>query len=316
MSLFAPLELFAEWITLSVFHIPQGRWADAVIFFVADTVKIFLLMSVIIYVVTFLRSYLPPHKIKSLLARRFPLVGHVLAAGIGIVTPFCSCSAIPLFLGLTESGVPLGVAFSYLVSAPMVNEVAAVLLLGLFGWKAMLLYIGSGVALAVITGFILGKLDLEHLLIRQDVRAPAVAVPTVPDRHRRALRYTGNLLKNIFPYVVIGVGAGALIHGYAPADVLARIAGRGNPFAVPIAVLIGVPLYSNAAGTVPIVQSLVEKGLPMGTALAFMMAITALSVPEMIILRKVMKTKLLALYIIILAVGIMATGYLFNAVLV
>jgi uncharacterized membrane protein YraQ (UPF0718 family) len=291
-------------------------WSNALRFFVYETIKIVVLLTIIIFIVTFLRSFLPPEKIKALLTRRFPLIGHLLAACIGIVTPFCSCSAIPLFLGLVESGVPLGVTFSYLVSAPMVNEVAAVLLLSLFGWKAMALYIGSGVALAVITGFILGQLRLEHLLILGETSAKQVpTTPTTQERLARAWRYTKNLLRNIIPYVIVGVGIGALIHGYAPADLLTRIAGKENPFAVPIAVLIGVPLYSNAAGTIPIVQSLIEKGLPMGTALAFMMAITALSIPEMIILRRVMKLKLLALYIAILTIGIIFTGYLFNAIL-
>ncbi|MEI8230060.1 MAG: permease [Candidatus Peregrinibacteria bacterium] len=315
--MFAALATFSDWFTLTILRIPEGRWTEVISFFIEDTIKIFLLMAVIIFIVTYLRSYLPPQKIKALLSQRFPIIGHFLAAGIGIVTPFCSCSAIPLFLGLVESGVPLGVTFSYLVSAPMVNEVAAVLLFGLFGWKAMLLYIGSGVLLAVITGFILGTLHLDHLLILAETAPPkpGADLPTTRDRLQRAYRYTKNLLKNIFPYVLLGVGAGAFIHGYAPADFLAQYAGKSNPLAVPIAVLIGVPLYSNAAGTIPIVQSLVEKGLPMGTALAFMMSITALSVPEMIILKKVMKTKLLALYVGILTVGIIFTGYLFNAVL-
>ena len=311
------METFAQWLTAEVLHIPAGHLADAVTFFVYDTIKIFLLLAVIIFIVTFLRSFLPPQRIKNLLSRRFPIIGNILAAMIGIVTPFCSCSAIPLFLGMIESGAPMGVAFSYIVSAPMVNEVAAVLLLGLFGWKVMLLYIGSGVLLAVVSGFILGKLHLEHLLITQEGsknQAP-VTTPTMQERLLRSVRYTKNLLKNVAPYVVIGVGAGALIHGYAPEDLLTKIAGPSNPFAVPIAVLIGVPLYSNAAGTIPIIQSLIEKGLPMGTALAFMMAITALSVPEMIILKKVMRTKLLAAYIAIVALGIVLIGYLFNAVL-
>ncbi len=315
--MFAPLQIFADWLTFSVLHLSQGKGAEVVNFFVEDTLKIFILLSVIIFVVTFLRSYLPPQKIKALLTRRFPLAGHILAACIGIVTPFCSCSAIPLFLGLVESGVPLGVTFSYLVSAPMVNEVAAVLLLSLFGWKAMALYIGSGVLLAIITGFILGRMHLEHLLILTEagVAQATSSIPTTSERLRKAYRYTKNLLGNIFPYVLLGVGAGALIHGYAPENFLAVVAGKGNPFAVPIAVLIGVPLYSNAAGTIPIVQSLMGKGLPMGTALAFMMSITALSIPEMIILRRVMKTKLLAFYVVILTIGIILTGYLFNAVL-
>ncbi|MFH0770484.1 MAG: permease [Candidatus Peregrinibacteria bacterium] len=317
MSPFAPLLSFADWMTYSVLRLTEGRVAETVHFFVYDTLKIFILLTVIIFIVTFLRSFLPPERIRTLLAQRFPIVGHVLAACIGIVTPFCSCSAIPLFLGMIESGVPLGVAFSYIVSAPMVNEVAAVLLLSLFGWKVMALYIGSGVSLAIITGFILGRFHLEHLLVFSESasRQAVAGTLTMHDRLRKAFRYTRNLLKHVFPYVLLGVGAGAAIHGYAPADLLVSIADRGNPFAVPIAVLIGVPLYSNAAGTVPIVHALMEKGLPMGTALAFMMAVTALSVPEMIILRRVMKTKLLALYVAILSVGIILTGYLFNAVL-
>ncbi len=315
--MFDALNLFADWLTFSVLRIPEGPWADGMSFFIEDTLKIFILLSAIVYIVTFFRSYLPPPRVKALLVRKFPLAGHVIAACLGIVTPFCSCSAIPLFLGLIESGVPLGVTFSYLVSAPMVNEVAAILLLGLFGWKAMALYISSGVLLAVGTGFILGLLHLEHLLILAEPNAHQTnaRVPALRERLLSAYRYTRTLLRNIYPYILLGVGAGAFIHGYAPENLLSHIAAKGNPFAVPVAVLIGVPLYSNAAGTIPIVHSLMEKGLPMVTALAFMMSITALSVPEMIILRKVMKPKLLAIYIAILTLGIMLMGYVFNAVL-
>jgi hypothetical protein len=218
-----------------------------------------------------------------------------------------------------ESGVPLGVTFSYLISAPMVNEVAAVMLLGLFGPAIALLYISSGVVIAVIVGFILGRMKLEHLV--EDyvwkikvTNQMADVKKTISDRIKEAYLYTVDLVKKVFPYVLVGVAAGALVHGYAPENFLARIAGRNNPFAVPIAVLIGVPLYSNAAGTIPIIKSLIEKGLPIGTALAFMMSVTALSFPEMIILRKVLKPKLLVLYIAILSLGIIFTGYLFNAV--
>ncbi len=317
MSPFAPLQQFADWLTYSVFTIPNQQFAGMVDFFIYDSLKIFILLAVIMFVVTFLRSFLAPEKVKSLLTTRLPIIGHILAASVGIVTPFCSCSAIPLFLGLVESGVPLGVTFSYLISAPMVNEVAAVLLLGLFGWKIAALYIGSGLLLAIVTGFILGKLHLEHLLIMGDgknIEKNDAALP-LGVRLKKALRSTHRLIRSIFPYVLLGIGAGAFIHGYAPANLLSRIAGKSNPFAVPIAVFIGVPLYSNAAGTVPIVRSLIEKGLPMGTALAFMMSITALSIPEMIILRRVMKLKLLVLYVGILTIGIIGTGYLFNAVL-
>ena len=274
----------------------------------------------IIFFVSFLRSYLPPEKVKKVLANRFEFVGNILAAMIGIVTPFCSCSAVPLFIGFVESGVPLGVTFSYLVSAPMVNEVAAVLLLGLFGWKIALIYVVSGVVIAVVTGVIIGKFKLEGWVENYvwKIKAGSTAVEDtkiLAQRIKEARQYTFNLFKNIYPYVLLGVLLGAFIHGYAPENFLASLAGKGNIFAVPLAVLIGVPLYSNAAGTIPIVKALIEKGLPLGTALAFMMAITALSLPEMIILRKVLKPKLLSVYIAILTVGIIFTGYLFNWVM-
>ncbi|MFA6523133.1 MAG: permease [Candidatus Peribacteraceae bacterium] len=310
------LSSLSNWLVFSLLRLPENRLGEAISFFLYDSIKILILLTVIIYAVTFLRTFLPPERIKAMLTHKNRLVGHVLAAGVGIVTPFCSCSAIPLFLGIIESGVPAGIAFSYLVSAPMVNEVAMVLLLALFGWKAMTLYIGSGVLLAILTGLVLGRMHIEHLIDRgAATQSVAKANPTVRERFARSWRYTRNLVRRIFPYVLLGVAAGAFIHGYAPEDFLARVAGKSNPFAVPIAVLIGVPLYSNAAGTIPIVSSLLEKGLPMGTALAFMMAVTALSVPEMIILRRILKPKLLALYVGILTVGIMLTGYLFNAVL-
>ncbi len=321
MDIFYPIQILADWITYSILHFVKGSiLGGAVDFFVNDSVKIFLLLSVIIFAVSVIRSYLPPEKTKKWLTNRFEIVGNIIAALIGIVTPFCSCSAVPLFIGLVESGVPLGVTFSYLISAPMVNEVAAVMLLGLFGPMIALLYIVSGVAIAVIVGFILGRLKLEYLV--EDyvwkIKANCQTVDikkTFTDRLREAYQYTLDLIKKVFPYVLVGVAAGALVHGYAPENLLAKIAGKGNLFAVPLAVLIGVPLYSNAAGTIPIVKSLIEKGLPIGTALAFMMSVTALSFPEMIILRKVLKPKLLAIYIAILTIGIIFTGYLFNWVL-
>jgi len=321
MDIFYPVQLFADWVSYTVFSFAKNSvLGGAVNFFIFDGIKIFLLLSVIIFVVSVIRSYLPPEKTKKWLSNRFEIVSNVIAALIGIVTPFCSCSAVPLFIGLVESGVPLGVTFSYLISAPMVNEVAAVMLLGLFGPTVAILYISSGVIIAVIVGFILGRLKLEYLVedyvwkikVNNQMK---VDNKTVSDRLKESCQYTINLVKTVFPYVLIGVAAGALVHGYAPENFLARIAGKGNPLAVPLAVLIGVPLYSNAAGTIPIVKSLMEKGLPIGTALAFMMSVTALSFPEMIILRKVLKPKLLAIYIPILTLGIIFTGYLFNLVI-
>jgi len=321
MDIFFPIQLFADWLSYIVFHLVKGSvLGGSVNFFIFDSIKIFLLLSVIIFVVSVIRSYLPPEKTKKWLSNRFEIVGNILAALIGIVTPFCSCSAVPLFIGLVESGVPLGVTFSYLISAPMVNEVAAVMLLGLFGPWVALLYIASGVIISVVVGFILGKMKLDHLVEdyvwKIKVNSEAVTInKTIQERIKEAYQYTVDLVKKVFPYVLVGVAAGALVHGYAPENFLAKIAGKTNIFAVPLAVIIGVPLYSNAAGTIPIVKSLIEKGLPIGTALAFMMSVTALSFPEMIILRKVLKPKLLAIYIAILTLGIIFIGYIFNSVL-
>ncbi len=270
--------------------------------------------------VSIIRTFLHPQKIKKFLSNRFEIVGNFLAALIGTVTPFCSCSAVPLFIGFVESGVPLGVTFSYLISAPMVNEVAAVLLFALFGYKIALIYVVSGVTIATLAGFVLGKMKLEgqveeyvwKIKVGKISKNQKVAKLVWKDRLKQSFDETYRLVKKIYPYVLIGIAIGAFIHGYAPENLLAKIAKKSNLFAVPIAVLIGVPLYSNATGVIPIVKSLIEKGLPIGTALAFMMSVTAISFPEMIILRKVLKPKLLALFFGIVALGIIFTGYLFN----
>lgn len=289
-------------------------------FFIYDTVKIFLLLTSIVFLVSFLRSYFPPEKTKHFLTHRLPFVGNILAALVGIVTPFCSCSAVPLFIGFVESGVPLGVTFSYLIAAPMINEVAVILLFGLFGIKIAALYVISGLVIASVVGFFLGKMNLENLVedyvwkIKSGQTMKNQKIST-KERAYQAYLYTKDLVIKVFPYVLLGVGIGALIHGYAPEKFLTQFAGKNNLFAVPLAVLIGVPLYSNAAGTIPVVSSLIEKGLPLGTSLAFMMSITALSFPEMVILRKVLKIKLLGIYIAILSIGIIFTGYLFNIII-
>lgn len=278
------------------------------------------MLMLIIYVVSIIRSFFPPERAKRILSGRAQFAGNLLAALLGIVTPFCSCSAVPLFIGFIESGVPLGVTFSFLISSPMVNEVALVLLWGLFGWKIALLYVATGVTVAIIAGIIIGRLRLEHL-VEEYVYQIKVGVaateerPSWRNRHTYAVQYTRDILRKVWPYVVVGIGIGGFIHGYAPEDFLVRYAGRDNLFAVPLAVAIGVPLYSNAAGTIPIVQALMEKGLPVGTTLAFMMAVTALSLPEMIILRRVLKLRLISIFVGIMTVTIMFVGYLFNAVL-
>jgi len=299
---------------------PGSHGGDALNFFLYDTTKIFLLLATIVFVVSLIRSYFPPERARAILSRRGLYVGHLLACLLGVVTPFCSCSAVSLFIGFVEAGIPLGVTFSFLVSAPMVNEVALVLLWGLFGWRVAGLYLGSGLAVAFVAGVIIGRLKMERYLQDAALQMKACCARnpgerSFQERAADARDYTADLLKGIWPYILAGVGLGALIHGYAPAEFLARHAGKGNPLAVPLAVLIGVPLYSNAAGTIPVVQALMAKGLPMGTVLAFMMSVTALSLPEAMILKRVMKTPLLAVFFGTVALAIVAVGYLFNAVL-
>jgi uncharacterized membrane protein YraQ (UPF0718 family) len=314
------LKQFADWLVFSTIGlIPGSRSGEALNFFIYDTLKIFLLLTTIIFVVAIIRTSFPPEKTKRMLSHKREYVGNVLAALLGIVTPFCSCSAVPLFIGFLESGVPLGVTFSFLISSPMVNEVALIMLWGLFGWKIALIYIGTGLVVAIVAGITIGKLKMEKYVQdyvwEMQVGTAEIVSMTFRDKLEYAREYTLELLKKIWPYVVVGVGLGAFIHGYVPADFLARWAGPDNPFAVPIAVALGVPLYSNAAGVIPIVHALMEKGMAIGTVLAFMMAVTALSLPEAIILKNVLKNRLLAVFFGIVATAIICVGYLFNAIL-
>ncbi len=321
MDIFAPIQWFADWLVYSVFNIIKGTpIANTLDFFIYDTIKIILLLAVIIFVVSAIRSYFPPEKTKKFLSKaKFPILNNLLAALVGIVTPFCSCSAVPLFIGFVEAGVPLGVTFSFLISSPMVNEIALVLLWGLFGWKIALIYIISGVTIATVAGWIMGKLKLEKWVEDFVYKIKSAEVSekklTVKNRLDYAKKYTVDIVNSVWIYIVIGVGLGALMHGYTPSDLLVQYAGPNNFMAVPIAVLIGIPLYSNAAGTIPIVSVLIDKGMAMGTALAFMMAVTALSLPEFIILKKVLKPKLIITYASIVGIGIIFTGYLFNAII-
>lgn len=315
------LKNFSDYVTYGLLPIGGGsRMGDVVNFFIYDTVKIFLLLAVIIFVVSIIRSYFPPEKTKRILSHKKEFIGNIFAALLGIVTPFCSCSAVPLFIGFVEAGVPLGVTFSFLISSPMVNEVAVVLLWGLFGWKVAAIYMGTGLMVAVFAGFIIGKLKLEKWVQEYVYKIKTGQGQEVFSRpFKERLQYakwnTADILKRVWLFVILAIGIGGFIHGYVPADFLIRYAGNGNPFAVPIAVALGVPLYSNAAGVIPIVYALMEKGLSMGTVLAFMMAVTALSLPEMIILKKVLKVPLLAIFAGIMTVTITAVGYLFNAIL-
>ena len=314
------LKYLADSLVYQLMGIKPGTMlGEALDFFFYDSMKVFLLLVVIIFVVAVIRSFFPPERSRKVLGNRREYVGNFLAALLGIVTPFCSCSAVPMFIGFVESGLPLGVTFSFLISSPTVNEVALVMLWGLFGWKIAFIYTATGVTLAFFGGIIIGKLKLEHLVedyvYQIKMGESETIVPTWKERLGYARDYTKDILRRVWLFVLIGIGLGAWIHGYVPMDFVLKYAGPGNPFAVIVAVLIGIPLYSNAAGTIPIIQALVEKGLPMGTALAFMMSIVAISTPEMIILRKVIKPKLIAIFAGIVSTAIIIVGYLFNAIL-
>lgn len=312
--------LLANVIVYDWLGMEKGRHlTEALHFFIEDTTKIFFLLTVIIFFVSIIRSFFTPERTRRFLTGKKLFFGNILAALLGVVTPFCSCSACPLFIGFVESGIPLGVTFSFLISSPMVNEVALVLLWGLFGWQIAGLYLISGLLVAIVAGIVIGKLNLERYV--QDyvwqIRMGEVQETGMTWRERidYAKGYVMDILRRIWPYVLGGIGVGALIHGYVPQDFLLRYAGPGNPLAVPIAVLIGVPLYSNAAGVIPVVQAVMAKGLPLGTTLAFMMAVTALSLPEATILSQVLKKELLAIFFGIVAVAIICVGYLFNFIL-
>jgi uncharacterized protein len=315
------LETFSGYIVYDLLKLSQkAHFSGALEFFIYDTIKIFILLSVIIFAISFIRSYFPPEKTRKILSHKKEFIGNILAALLGVATPFCSCSAVPLFIGFVEGGVPLGVTFSFLISSPMVNEVAIVLLFGLFGWKITAIYIGTGLTVALVGGYIIGKLKLEKWVEEYVYNihmgeGQIAATQTFRERIDYAKSNTKEILGKIWLYVIIAIAIGGLIHGYVPEDFLVKYAGKGNILAVPIAVLLGVPLYSNAAGVIPIVYVLMQKGVTLGTALAFMMAVTALSLPEMIILRKVLKMKLLVVFVGIMTVTIIAVGYLFNAIM-
>jgi uncharacterized membrane protein YraQ (UPF0718 family) len=314
MDVFYPIQLLSNWI-VSLLKLENNIFGGALNYFIYDSIKILILLGVVIFAVSYIRTYLSPERIRKILSKENEYVGNAVASTIGIFTPFCTCSAVPLFIGFIESGVPLGVTFSYLISAPLINEIAAVLLLGLFGWKIATLYIVSGWLISFFAGIILGRMKLERFVesyARKAKIKQCGCSRNKLDRIKESFEDTKEIIKKVYPYVLIGIAIGAIIHGYAPENFLSQIAGRDNLLAVPIAVLIGVPLYSNAAGIIPVITSLIGKGLPVGTALAFMMSVVALSLPEMIILRKVLKPKLLAIFISVVALSIIFTGYLFN----
>ncbi|MEV4707861.1 permease [Actinoplanes sp. NPDC049316] len=301
---------------------PDSRLGSGVHFFLADTVKITLLLVGIIFVATIARSFLSLERTRALLGGRREGVANVAAAGLGVATPFCSCSAVPAFIGFVAAGVPLGVTLSFLIASPLINEVAVVLLYGMFGLRIATLYIGSGLVIATVGGYVLGRVCpqrwVEPFVYTTTLHgAPVVAGQRLswPDRVALGREEAGKILRKVWPYLLAGIALGAAIHGWAPTDFFARAAGAHNPFAPLIAVLLGVPLYSNAAGILPLIQALHDKGMAMGTLLAFMMSVVALSLPELILLRRVLKPQLLAAFVGVVATAILATGYLFNAIL-
>jgi len=317
------LDTLASWLAFDLAGlIPGSPLGEAVHFFLYDTPKVFLLLVGVVFVMGVVHSFISPERTRAWLANRPLGLGNVMAAGLGVVTPFCSCSAVPLFIGFLSAGVPLGVTFSFLISAPMVNEVALALLFGLFGWQVAALYLGLGLSVAIVAGLVIGRLGLEHQL-EDWVRA--IQVGAAPDLDASALTWADRLhqgrahvkeiVGRVWPWLVAGIALGAGIHGYVPQDLMANIMGKDQWWAVPAAVLLGVPMYSNAAGILPVIQALLGKGAALGTALAFMMSVIALSLPEMVILRKVLKPALIAVFAGVVASGIMLVGFVFNAVL-
>ena len=296
---------------------PEGRLTEAIRFFLYEAPKVLLLLTIVVFVVGIIRSYFSPERTRQILGKRSLFLGDVLASMLGIVAPFCSCSAVPLFIGFVESGIPLGVTFSFLIAAPMINEVAVVLLFGLFGWKTALIYVATGLAIAIASGYVIGRLRVERLVEEwvYSVKGKTVApesTPTVDDRVRAGFDAVRDIVGKVWVYVLVVIGVGAGVHGYVPENFLAGIMGKSAWWSVPVSVLIGVPLYSNAAGIIPIVLALLEKGASLGTALAFMMSVIGLSLPEAIILRKVLKLPLIFIFVGVVASGIIIVGYLFN----
>lgn len=300
---------------------PAARLTETIHFFCYDTVKIALLLTGIIFVVTFLRSYMSVERTRALLGGRREGAGNVMAAGLGVVTPFCSCSAVPAFIGFVSAGVPIGVTMSFLIASPLANEIAIGLLWSLFGWRIALMYVVAGVTIAIVAGWLLGRLGAERWVepfvfettLRGQPIDPSVGL-SLPDRVTLATEEVRTILRRIWPYLLVGIGVGAVIHGWVPTEFFTTYASGDNPFGVLVAVLLGIPLYSNAAGILPLVEVLYAKGLPIGTVLAFMMSVVALSLPEVILLRRVLKPTLLVAFVAVVAVGIVTVGYLFNAV--
>lgn len=312
------LKPFSRWFAFDLLRLEEtSRFGSAVQFFVYDTPKVLLLLVLIVFFVGIIRTFFTPQTTRRILAGKRESAGNVLAAMLGIVTPFCSCSAVPLFIGFVTAGVPLGVTFSFLIAAPMVNEVALVLLYGLFGWQVAGLYLVTGLVVAMVAGWVIGRLKLErHVeawVYETRVGEGVESRLDWTDRLKAGWQAVKDIVGKVWPYILGGIAVGAAIHGYVPEGFLASVMGKGAWWSVPLAVVLGIPMYSNAAGMIPVVQALLEKGAALGTVLAFMMAVIALSLPEMLILRKVLRPRLIAIFIGVVGLGILIVGYLFNA---
>lgn len=320
------LQTLADWLIYSAFNIAQGsHLGEALNFFVLDTIKIFILLFVITTVMGIVNSYFPIDKIRNFLSRN-KLFGleYLLASTFGVITPFCSCSSVPLFIGFVKGGIPLGVTFAFLITSPLVNEVAIAMFIGMFGLKTTIIYVTSGIILGMIAGYILGKLKLEKYLSPwvQGILANAEKESNLEEKNQtfvqripRILDEAFSIIKGVFWYIIIGIGLGALMHGYIPTGFFEDYISKDNPLAVPLATILGVPMYSNAAGVLPIIQVFVQKGIPIGTAIAFMMAVVGLSIPEATLLKKVMTWKLISIFFSVVTICIIISGYLFNIIL-
>jgi uncharacterized protein len=314
------LQSFASFVVERLLGLDlHSKLGESIHFFIYDTLKIILLLSIMIFTISFVRSYFPPEKVKKILAKFGGLGAHFMASILGVLSPFCSCSTVPIFIGFVESGIPLGVTFTFLVTSPIVNEIAIGWLLASFGIKIAVLYTVAGMIIGIISGMIIEKLNLTHL-VEEYVFQIHMGEQETPDMDLKqrldfALDAVKDIVKRVWMYIVVGIVIGAAIHGYAPEDLLVRYAGPNNPFAVFVSVLLGIPLYSNAVGTIPIIEALIGKGVGVGTALSFMMSVVALSLPEMILLKQVIKPKLIAIFVSITGVSIILVGYLFNIIL-
>jgi uncharacterized membrane protein YraQ (UPF0718 family) len=318
------LQPIADWLTWRVMGFSRdSHLGEALNFFIYDVPKLLLLLAGMIFVITFLQTFVDTDKVRTMVEKRSGGSGNLLAALFGSITPFCSCSSVPLFIGFVQAGIPLGITFSFLITSPIMNQVAFVLLWGLFGWKVALLYLISGITIGTVSGMVLGRFGLEKYVepFVYKVKAQAAGNPVLvfeeeplswSERFQQAADGTREIVGRVWLFVIIGIAIGAFIHGFVPEDALTSVMGKGAWWSVPASVLIGVPLYSNAAGVVPIISALIDKGAALGTVLAFMMSVVALSIPELIILRKVLQPRLIAIFVAVVAMGIIATGYLFN----